>query len=121
MSGIWDWISDRGKALGAVMIGVLVVLASATSGDGRISGEEWFQIVMAGGTAVSVYLVPTLPAWSWLKPGMAAVLVAMEAAASYAIDGWSVNDTINVALAALGVLVVGVLPAQNWGQPVRRP
>lgn len=55
---MWD---KYGKAFAQILMAAFVVGASVTSGDGHVSGEEWFQVALAVGSAVSVYLVPAVP------------------------------------------------------------
>lgn len=102
-----------GKAIAAVVAAILAVVASATTGDGHISPEEWMQILLAGLTAASVYLVPAVPEWPWMKTAIAALIVAVETGASLIIDGLSVNDIVNIVIAILGVVFVGLAPTDT--------
>lgn len=102
-----------GKALVAVLAAVLAVVASVTSGDGHVSDEEKMQIAIALVTAISVYLVPAVPEWPWMKTAIAAVLAGLVAASSLFVDGWSVNDTTNVLIAVIGVILVEISPANT--------
>lgn len=112
-----NWIKVHGKALGALVIAIGVTVQAALSGDGHVSGEEGFQIAVSAATALGVYLVPAVPQWPWMKTAQAALLAGVTAAGSYAVDGWSSADTMATVLAALGVLVVGVLPAESTIRP----
>lgn len=103
-----------GKALVAVLIAVLTLAASALV-DGHIDAGEGVQIAIAGVTAVSVWLVPNLPSSGGVKTTVAVVLAVLNALTAYIIDGIDANDVINLILAALGVLLIGVAPSQSAG------
>lgn len=105
--------SKYGKAVAQILMALLVVGASVTSGDGHVSGEEWFQVAIATGSAVSVYLVPAVPEWPWMKTAVAAVLAGVTFAGSVALDGLSGNDIINIAIAVFGVALTGLAPANT--------
>lgn len=107
------WFQKYGKTVGAFLVAVLVTVQAALSGDGHVSGEEAFQIAVSAATALGVYLVPAVPQWPWMKTAQAALLAAVTAAGSYAVDGWSSADTAALVLAVLGVIVVGVLPTDT--------
>jgi hypothetical protein len=102
-----------GKALAQVLMAVLVVGAAVTTGDGHVSGEEWFQITIAAGSAVSTYLVPAVPEWPWMKTAIAAVLAGVTTAGSVALDGVSTNDVIVIAIAVFGLAVTAIAPANT--------
>lgn len=108
-----SWFQKYGKTVGAAAIAVVVALQAALSGDGHISGEEGFQIATAVATAIGVYLVPAVPQWPWMKTAQAALLAAVTAGGSYLLDGISSADVAAIALAVLGVLVVGALPTDG--------
>lgn len=103
-----------GKALAAVLAAVLIALNSAVI-DTHVDAAEVVTIAIAGVTAVSVWLVPNLPQAPGIKTAIAVLLSALNAAAMLVVDGWSTSDTVNVILAALGVLGVLGAPAQSAG------
>jgi hypothetical protein len=105
--------SKYGKAVASVFAALLAVIASVTSGDGHISDEEKFQIAIAVATAISVYLVPAVPEWPWMKTAVAALLAGLVAASSLVVDGWSINDTVNVLIAVVGVILVALSPTDT--------
>lgn len=97
------------KTLVALAVAGLTVLASALT-DGYISTGEGVQIAVAVTTATSVYLVPNVPQWPWLKTAIAAVLAALNLATTLITDGLSSAEMVNLVLAALGVLMVYAWP-----------
>ncbi len=114
-----SFMAKYGKAVGALVIAMLVALQAALSGDGHVSGEEGFQIATAFATAVGVYLVPAVPQWPWMKTAQAVLLAAVTAGGSYLLDGFSPADVTAIALAVLGVVVVGILPTDTRAPAVR--
>ena len=108
-------IFDRyGKALIAVLVAVLT-LASSALVDGHLDAGEGVQIAIAGTTAVSVWLVPNLPNAGGTKTAVAIVLAVLNALTAYIVDGLDTDDVINLTLAGLGVLLIGVAPAKSAG------
>lgn len=112
--------SKYGKALAQILMALLVIGASVTSGDGHVSGEEWFQVAIASGSAVSVYLVPAVPEWPWMKTAIAAVLAGVTFAGSVALDGLSTNDIINIGIAVFSVGLTALAPARSDLTPSTR-
>lgn len=107
-------LAKYGKALAAVLAAALIALSSTVT-DGHVDPGELVAIAIATATAVSVWLVPNLPQSPGIKTAVAAILAGLNAAAMLIVDGWSTADTINVVIAALGVLGVLGAPAQSAG------
>jgi hypothetical protein len=105
--------SKYGKALAQVALVLLTAGITATTGDGHVSGEEWFQIAVATGSAVTVWLVPAAPQWPWMKTAVAAIMVGVQTTGSVALDGLSTNDLLVIGAAVLGLLVTGISPART--------
>lgn len=103
-----------GKALAAVVAAGLMVLSSAVT-DGHVDAGEGISIAIAVTTAVSVWLVPSLPSAAGAKTAIAAVLAALQVAAATIFDGLSTADWVNLVIAALGVLGVLGAPARSVG------
>ena len=97
------------KSLVALIIAGLTVLASALT-DGYVSTGEGVQIAVAVTTAGSVYLVPNVPQWPWLKTTVAAVLAVLNLATTLITNGLSWAEVVNLILAGLGVLAVYAVP-----------
>lgn len=109
-----NFLQRYGKAAAAAAAAVLISLNSAII-DGRVDPAEAVTIAIAAVTALSVWLAPNLPQSPGIKTGFAVALSALNAAAMLIVDGWSTSDTVNVILAALGVLGVIGAPAQSAG------
>lgn len=109
-----DIARTYGKALAAVAVAGLTVLASALT-DGRVDAGEGIQIAIAVATAASVWLVPTLPTYPGTKTGIAVILAGLNAATAAIDGGISTAEWVNLALAGLGVILVGAAPARSVG------
>lgn len=107
-------LTKYGKALAAVLAAALIALSSAVT-DGHVDAGEGVSIGIAIVTAMSVWLVPNLPQSPVIKTTVAVILAGLNAASMLIVDGWSTADTINMVIAALGVLGVLSAPAQSAG------
>lgn len=116
-----DFLRTYGKLVAAVVAAVLIALNSAVL-DGHVDAAGVLTMAIAGVTALSVWLVPNLREAPAIKTTIAVILSALNAAAMLIVDGWSTSDTVNVILAALGVLGVLSAPAESAGDDlVPRP
>lgn len=100
-----------GKFLAAIALAIATAIASALT-DGRINTSEGIQIAVAGATAVGVYLVPQIPQYPQVKTWLAVLLAVLGTAAGLIADGWSLQDAVNLVVAALGVVAVRAAPAK---------
>lgn len=107
-------LAKYGKSIAAVVAAALIALSSAFT-DGHVDAAEGVTIAIATVTAIAVWLAPNLPQSPGIKTALAMVLSGLNAAAMLLVDGWSTADTINVVIAALGVLGVLGAPAQSAG------
>lgn len=118
-----DRYRTYGKACMAVLFALLLAGLHAASGEGalgeRVSGEEAFQIVTAGGVAVGVWLVPMFPGVAWPKTALALVMTGVGAAGSVVLDGVSSHDVLFIAVEVLTVLGVASAPAVSTVRAVR--
>jgi hypothetical protein len=103
-----------GKALVWVAVAALTVLASTLT-DGHVNADEGVQIAIATTTAASVWLVPNLPQWPWVKTTLMVILAVLNLAVSMISGGISPQEWVNLALAGLGVLVGAAAPARSAG------
>lgn len=111
-------MSKYGKAIAAVVMAVLVAVQTLST-DG-ISPVDWASIVVAGITAVGVWLVPEVEGFlSWAKTAVAVMLAAAQAAVQVADGGIHGYEWLTIAIAALGVLGVSVAPSTSTAK--RRP
>jgi hypothetical protein len=95
----------------AIGLALATAVASALT-DGHVNASEGIQIATAGATAVGVFLVPAIPQFPQVKTWVAVLLAVLGAAAGLIADGWSLQDTVNLLVAALGVVAVRAAPAQ---------
>lgn len=105
------------KALVALVFAGLTVLASALTDD-RFDTGEAVQVAIAVCTAAGVWLVPTVPQWPWMKTAIAMLLASLSLAVSLITDGVTAAEAVNLVLAALAVLAVGMVP-QPLSVPTR--
>lgn len=104
--------SRYGKAFVAIATAVLAVVVTALT-DNAVTLVETLGIVVAGLTAVGVYLVPNLngSVGHYAKAVVAVVGVAVQAAVPLVVDGaFPPSAWLLVLLAALGALSVGITP-----------
>lgn len=93
------------------MVGMGVALAVKVSlGDNHISASEWVQISIAAVTAWQVWLTKNEPGWTWAKTGTAAGLAILSLLVGAVTGGLSMLEIVNLIIAGLGVLGVGVVP-----------
>lgn len=105
-------MSKYGKAIAAVVMAVLVTVQTLST-DG-ITAVDWASIVVAGLTAVGVYLVPEVEGFlSWAKTAVAVLLAAAQAAVQVAAGGVHGYEWLTIAIAALGALGVSIAPATS--------
>lgn len=107
LSKLW---SGYGRAVVAILVTALTVLASALTDD-RVDTEEWLQVAIQAATIAGVWLVPNLPHSAAYKTGLAALLAVLNLATTLIVGGLDSADIINLVLAALGVIGVGVAPS----------
>jgi hypothetical protein len=106
----------HGKALVAVAIAAVTAIQAALS-DGHITQTETVQITIAFFTAVSVFLVPAVKEWPWMKTAVAVLLAVLNLLVSLIVDGVSSADWTALVLAALTALGVGAAPAVSETRP----
>jgi hypothetical protein len=113
--------SRYGKATVATIVAALTVASSALL-DRHIDAGEGVQIASAAATAVMVWYVPLLPGVPAVKTVTAMILAILGAATTLIVGGLDASEITNLVLAGLGVLLVGVAPAQSIGDDlVPRP
>ncbi|GAA2327588.1 hypothetical protein [Dactylosporangium salmoneum] len=106
--------SRYGPATAAVFIAALTAASSALT-DHHIDAGEGVQIAIALTTAVSVWYVPLLPGVRGAKTVVAGILAVLNAATAYVVGGLDMGEIINLAIAGLGVVLVGVAPVESVG------
>lgn len=119
-------MSTHGKAIIAFLYAVAVAALPQLTGDKNVSAAEAVAIAIAITTAVGVYLVPLAPSMPGVKTAVAAVLGALQIAATLILDGaLDANDIMLIAATFLGALGIAVAPAESrnvavgWGSDGR--
>jgi hypothetical protein len=119
-------MSTHGKAIVAFLYAVAVAALPQLTGDRNVSAAEAVAIAIAITTAVGVYLVPLAPSMPGVKTAVAAVLGALQIAATLILDGaLDANDIMLIAATFLGALGIAVAPAESrnvavgWGSDGR--
>jgi hypothetical protein len=105
-------MKEYAKLIVALAIAGLTTAVSAL-GDGRVSAVEVVQISIAVVTALGVWVAGHVAAsLVWPKTVVAAALAVLDLLVTYVGAGpITPAEWINLVLAALGVLGVGVVPA----------
>jgi hypothetical protein len=99
-----------GKAIAAVAVAGLTAVSSGLT-DNAITDPERIQVAIAVTTAASVWLVPELPTWPWIKTTLAMLLAGLNFAVTVIDGGVTGAEWVNIGLAVLGVVVIGAAPA----------
>jgi hypothetical protein len=100
------------KAIIAVLLAVAMT-AYTYFNDNHLSTYEIVLILIAGVTAISVYIVPLVPEWPWVKTAIGAILAALSVFTTITVNGASINTQgwIEVAIAVATALGIGIAPA----------
>ena len=114
------FLRKYGKAIAALAVAGLTGVASALT-DNAFTAPEGVQVAIAVTTAAGVWLVPTLPQHPGIKTALAALLAVLNLAVTFIDGGITGAEGVNLGLAALGVLGVGVAPARSAGQRMPAP
>ncbi len=114
------FLRKYGKAIAALAVAGLTGVASALT-DNAFTAPEGVQVAIAVATAAGVWLVPTLPQHPGTKTALAALLAVLNLAVTLITDGLTGAEIVNLALAALGVLGVGVAPTRSVGAYLTGP
>jgi hypothetical protein len=104
-------MNTYGKAIASAVFFVLTALYAKLSGDGRVDPEEWVAVAIAAASAVGVYLVPLAPQYRWGKTAVAALLAALQVAATVILGGIDTNEWLLIVLAVGQALGVAAAPA----------
>lgn len=107
-------MTTHGKAIVAFVYAVVVAALPQLTGDRHVEPAEAVAIAIAITTAVATYLVPLAPSAPAIKTTVAAVLGALQIAATLILDGaLDANDIMLVAATFLGALGIAVAPAAS--------
>jgi hypothetical protein len=99
------------KSIAAVLTAILAAVIPALYTDGPLGWAGWVNVVILACGAVHVYNSANLPgSWDYAKLIAAVVSAAAVALSSALSDGVTRGEWIQVAIAALGALVVWRVP-----------
>lgn len=92
-----------------VMLATAVVSAVAAAvTDGKITPVEWVNVAIAGVTAISVYLVPNLPAGSgiatYTKAAVVVLMAVLTALTDAIVGGLQTSEMLQIVIVALGAI-----------------
>jgi len=103
-------VRSYGKALLAV-VGAIVVALYNFLNDNTVSVTEMIAIIIAGVTAISVYMVPLTPEWPWMKTAIGVVLVVLNALVIIIVDGVTQQEIWELVIVALTAAGISMAPA----------
>ncbi len=104
----FDAIKQYIPVLGMVAAALLGAFYIAL-GDNVIEPSEWFMIVTQVLGSFTVYVVPRLTTFTWLKPLIAGLTVAVSSAgAAFITEGINAQEWFSIGIALLGGLGVVV-------------
>jgi hypothetical protein len=109
-----------GRAVVAVITAGGVLLASALT-DGQVDQGEALQIAIQVVTAASVWLAPNVPYSGGIKTALAVLLAVLNLATSVIVGGLTAAEVVNLVLAGIGALGVGVAPSVSRGELTAPP
>jgi|SRR5689334_6363151 len=106
-----------GKAIVAIIAAVLMTVYDFVD-DGHLDSVEWVKVAIAFAVAVSVYLVPLTPEWPWMKTAIAVILSLLNVLVIVIVGGVSQQEIIELLIAIVTPLGIGLAPAVSAnGQP----
>ena len=102
------------RAYGKVIVAILAAAAMALYqflDDGHITPVEWVTIAITTTIAVNTYLVPLTVEWPWMKTAVAVVISVLNVLVIVILDGITQQEIIELLIAVLTPLGIGVAPA----------
>lgn len=99
-----------GKPIVAVLGAVLLTVYNLLD-DNHISAVEWVTIAIALANAILTYLVPLTPEWPWMKTVVNVVLSALNVLVIVIVGGLTQQEILEIVIAVLTPLGVGIAPA----------
>ena len=100
------------KVFGILAATVLSAILAALTGDQHVSPTEWVNVAIGAVGVLTVYVVPNVEGsiGKYAKAAVAGAAAVLALLQSLISDGISGTEWIQLALAMLGALGVGVLP-----------
>lgn len=103
----------KGKAIVAALYAVAVVAVPLLTGNHVPNAAEWTQIIIAALTAATVYVVPIVPEFPWVKSAVGALLAGAQVLVTVIGDGVNGNDVLMIVFAIAGALGIVLAPAAS--------
>lgn len=98
------------KSVAAVIATVLTAIIAALVGDAAISAVEWVNVAIAGVGAAAVFASPNVPGARYTKSILAVLSAVLMLLTSVIVDGITMTEWLQIAVAALGALGVYAAP-----------
>lgn len=105
-----------GKTIVAVALAVFTAVQAALP-DHLVNNTEAVQILIQFFLALSVYLVPVVPQYKWVKSAIAVVLAVLQVLVTLVVDGWQFTDWMPLLIAAATAVGVTLSPAVSETRP----
>lgn len=105
-----------GKTITAVALAVFMALQAALP-DHLVNNTEWVQILTAAFTALSVFLVPVVPQYPWVKSAIGVALSVLSVLLTLVVDGWQFTDWMPLLIALATAVGVTFSPAVSDTRP----
>lgn len=99
-----------GKAIVATLAAVLMTVYDFVD-DGHLDQVEWVKVAIAFAIAIQTYLVPLTAEWPWMKTIVATILSGLQVLVIVIIGGLTQREIIEIIIAIVTPLGVGVAPA----------
>lgn len=101
---------DYRKAVAAVVATVLSAILAALTGDQSLSPVEWVNVAIAAVGAAAVFAAPNVPGARYTKSVLAVLAAVLVVLNSAITGGVTMEEWLQIGLAALGALGVYAVP-----------
>lgn len=110
---LWDRYGRAAAAFAILVVTAIQATLSDSATAGRITDGEGVQICVALVTATTVYVVPNVPAWPWLKTFLAITGGGLQVLAVLIVDGMDPADWTAVILGGATMVLVPLAPSKS--------
>lgn len=109
MQKLVQWLAERRRALIATAVAIVVAVHEISVAD-TVTWYATVAVAVLG--AIGVYLIPDLDPVTarWVKPAVATLMTASQAAVQAADGGITGYEWVSIAVAAAGALGIVVVP-----------
>jgi hypothetical protein len=109
-----------GKPIVATIAAVLMTIYDFVD-DQRIDQVEWVKIAIAFAIAIQTYIVPLTLEWPWMKTVVAVILSGLQVLVITIVGGLTQQEIIELVLAILTPLGIGMAPAVSHNGVTSNP